>query len=320
MLAIRMDASYQKVLSNWDVGPIQSVEPFTTDKYRCSGSVLFLTTPAGRFVLKRIAGRTSPDPLFALLPALSTYGVPVAVPLPTKHGQIAHFDNGDCYYLAPYLPGEVILDHFGLGALERSVSFGAALANLHKGLKEATHAMALPDMDLLGQVLECQAGAEMRASSCEELSTLGETVKAFQAMGPLPTQVIHRDSHASNVLFETDQVSGWLDFELTTTGPRVFDLCYYSTSLLMDALYDSTKRAAWLEVLRNLVHGYESVEPLTEAEHRLLPYVLLSVEAIFTSYCVSINDQAAASKNIDALLWIKESLPSILVVSKSQSG
>ncbi len=123
-----------------------------------------------------------------------------------------------------------------------------------------------------------------------------------------------------NVLFENGQVSGWRDFELTTKGPRIFDLCYYSTSLLMDSLSDSQKQVAWLRVLGNLVKGYHSTEPPTESERRTLPYVLLSIEAIFTSYYRSINDEANANKNVDALLWIRDRFPDIEALLKTQSG
>jgi len=94
-------------------------------------------------------------------------------------------------------------------------------------------------------------------------------------------------------------------------GPRLFDLCYYSTSLLMDALCESDRTALWFSVLEYLVSGYQEVEILTANECTLLPYVLLAIEAIFLSYYFSINDRVGAMKNVQALEWIHRNLAEV---------
>ena len=301
-----MDA--QRVLVNWDLGEVTSTDIFSTDRYRCSGNVCFIQAGDARFVLKRIKRRNTLDPLFTLLPELHKRGVPVAVPVPTRRGELAIFRDGDCYYMAPFLYGSVISDHFGTGMERRSQSFGVALAKLHNALKEITLTSSPADMNLLGQVQACEAKVRACGISHPIVDILEQTAEAFRLSKPLPSQLIHRDSHASNVVFLNDEVSGWLDFELATTGPRLFDLCYYSTSLLMDALCEPDQTAKWYSVLKNLVCGYQEVNVLNENERTLLPYVLLAIEAIFISYYLGIDDTISAMRNIYALEWIHNNL------------
>jgi prepilin-type processing-associated H-X9-DG protein len=66
----------------------------------------------------------------------------------------------------------------------------------------------------------------------------------------LPIQLIHRDAHPANMLFLDGRISGWLDFELIVRGPRLFDLCYCATSILMNGM-DDPDNARWLTLLKH---------------------------------------------------------------------
>ena len=73
----------------------------------------------------------------------------------------------------------------------------------------------------------------------------------------LPRQLIHRDAHPSNMLFSAGRLTGLLDFELVRRGPRIFDLCYCASSLLVDGFEDCEKGQKWPSLFRSLVRGYE---------------------------------------------------------------
>jgi Ser/Thr protein kinase RdoA (MazF antagonist) len=120
----------------------------------------------------------------------------------------------------------------------------------------------------------------------------------------LPKQLIHRDAHPGNMLFQDGQHSGWLDFEISMRGPRLFDLGYCSTSLLMNGMPDLARRQAWFGLLIALVTGYESVCPLTSVEHRALRVMQMCIEVIFIAFYANIHHSNGVAQNIDALIWL----------------
>jgi Ser/Thr protein kinase RdoA (MazF antagonist) len=299
------------VLAAWDIDPILTIEAFQTSEYRTSGRVIFIRTRAGQYVLKRMGGDRllSPELYYVLAATLQEQGVPVAVPLLTRAGTPAVQQGADLYCLFPYLAGEVISEHDGANAEARAWQFGKAIAELHRGLRACDGLIAVPEMDLPGEVAASSqvirarggAGADLLKKALVELNR-----DLVQCYANLPIQLIHRDAHAANLLFCEERVSGWLDFELTRRGPRIFDLCYCATSLLMAAMDDPARRMRWLAVLGQLVQAYSSVNPLTEAERSALWVMLLSIEVIFAGYFIHQKDERGVLQNLDALLWIDQ--------------
>lgn len=101
----------------------------------------------------------------------------------------------------------------------------------------------------------------------------------------LPTQVIHRDINPSNMIFDNGEFKGFIDFDLTEVNVRVFDICYCATAILSE--YFSNPNVdinKWLEILDNLVAGYDSINRLSDSEKQALPYVIYSIQIICISY------------------------------------
>jgi Ser/Thr protein kinase RdoA (MazF antagonist) len=203
----------------------------------------------------------------------------------------------------------VINEQYGPNAEARAWQCGKAIAELHRGLRACDRLITVPAMDLPGEVAASSQVVRARGGVGSEAldSVLVELNRGLvQIYADLPIQLIHRDAHMANMLFLDERVSGWLDFELTRRGPRLFDLCYCATSLLMTAMDDPDRRVRWLAVLGHLVRGYGSVNPLTEAERSALWYMLLSIEVIFAAYFIHLQDEQGVIQNLEALLWIDQ--------------
>ena len=50
----------------------------------------------------------------------------------------------------------------------------------------------------------------------------------------LPVQLIHRDVHFGNFLFDNGEFSGYIDFDISQKNIRIFDLCYFMLGLLSE--------------------------------------------------------------------------------------
>jgi Ser/Thr protein kinase RdoA (MazF antagonist) len=233
--------------------------------------------------------------------------VPVAVPLRARSGEPYVQVGEDCFDLTLQLPGTVYRDHYAPGEIERARQFGAAIARLHAALRNCEQLISVPDMDLPADIV--RSGPVVRslwpAGQPPVEPILFELEDGLAAcFAELPKQLIHRDAHPGNKLFFDGKLSGWLDFEIMLRGPRLFDLCYCSTSLLINGFGDPSKRQAWFALLSALVEGYESVSPLTSVERRALRVMQMSIEVIFIAFFDSIHYPAGVAQNIAALTWL----------------
>lgn len=305
------------LLEHWSLGPIRSVHSQTPGEY-AAGNVSFIETEDGaRYALKRKTVRRTLEQEYALLETLAAQGVPVAVPVRTRSGETCVQVGDERFTLSPHLPGAVYSDHYAPGAVDRARQFGVAIARLHAALLRCDSLVMAEEMDLPGDIARCSPAVAAiwpdNRPSFESIRSELETGLADTFPG-LPKQLIHRDAHPGNMLFHdgqrryTSPFTGWLDFEIMLRGPRLFDLGYCSTSLLVSGLDDPAKRSTWFSLLSALVAGYETVSPLTTVERQSLRCILLSIEVIFIAFFTQIKHSAGVALNIEGLAWLYENL------------
>lgn len=125
----------------------------------------------------------------------------------------------------------------------------------------------------------------------------------------LPKQIIHRDINPSNMIFDGGEFKGFIDFDLSEINIRIFDICYCATATLSEGFNDNVSKAKWLEILNNLVSGYNSIEPLTEYEQQAIPYTIYSIQIICIAYFSQYDKyESLAKTNIAMLKWIADIL------------
>ena len=111
----------------------------------------------------------------------------------------------------------------------------------------------------------------------------------------LPRQLIHRDVHFGNFLFFEDELSGYLDFDLSQRNIRIFDICYFLTGLLSEETENPFTPKEWIENVKSAVAGYESILALSAAEKKAVPCVMECIEILFAAYYISTEDSKHAS-------------------------
>ena len=126
----------------------------------------------------------------------------------------------------------------------------------------------------------------------------------FARYDELPQQVIHRDAHPGNILIQDGEVSGFIDWDISTWGPRVFDLAYCSTALLSGAGGIPARRRAWLKQLNPLVAGYTDVQEFTEAEKALFGQMQMAIQLIFAAYYVRKGQTVEMASSLESLQWL----------------
>jgi len=301
--------SFSDLLACWEIGPIRSI----TEKAReesAPGSVTFIETESGaRYVLKRETIRHTMQREYSLLAKLAEQGVPVAVPIRTRSGESNVQVGEEFFDLSPYLPGTVYTDHYAPDGEARARQFGEAIARLHLGLRSCDPIVSIPYMDLPGDIGRCNP--VVRSIWPPNQRPPGPILEELEAgladcYARLPKQLLHRDAHPGNMLFQDGQLTGWIDFEMMEGGPRLFDLCYCSTCLLMNGLDDPARRQVWHRLVRALVEGYDSVSPLMPVERGAIRMMQMAIEVLFIAWFAHNNYSALAARNIEALAWLYE--------------
>ncbi|NLC68859.1 MAG: phosphotransferase [Clostridiaceae bacterium] len=98
----------------------------------------------------------------------------------------------------------------------------------------------------------------------------------------LPKQLIHRDPNPSNILFDGDAVSGFIDFDLSEINVRLWDACYCATGILSEASDEAYEK--WLDILGGILNGYDLEGKLAQEEKQAVYYVICSIQVICIAY------------------------------------
>lgn len=155
-------------------------------------------------------------------------------------------------------------------------AWGLAIAQLHGALADFAHpATERPFLwdarraPMLRPWLEVVDDAQLRAQIAAFWAVFEQRLAQ---LGPqLPTQTIHNDLSPSNLLASDDGlcIAGVLDFGDMLLAPRVADLA-------ISASYQMPLTDAPDAALAAMLAGYESLLPLSAAEHALLTDLILA--------------------------------------------
>ena len=75
---------------------------------------------------------------------------------------------------------------------------------------------------------------------------------------------------------------GFIDFELSERNVRIYDPCYAATAVLSETFGADNDR--WLDILHDILNGYDSVVKLTEQEKKAIPYVILANQFVCVAW------------------------------------
>ncbi|WP_010268135.1 phosphotransferase enzyme family protein [Paenibacillus senegalensis] len=299
----------EEVLSNW----LDTMKWTIHDVDTPSANVKQVTIEDGtRYFLKSKKSLEEVKRELYLEPVLKQYNVPVAAPIISKK-QLFYAIHGDTIYcLYEALSGNTASETFR--TLEQPYAFGEAISRLHTGLANADPLQAfVKDMELFKQLKEWAIPESLQLD--ERVMPIDNYMRNhfFPILNELPRQIIHRDAHPANFLFDGDRLSGFLDFDLATLGPRIFDPLYCSTAILMNHFHHWKESMVWFDLLREIVKGYEDNIRLTLLEKKALFPMLLAIQLIFAAYFKK-NDAGISRLNLEGALWLWDHQETIMSI------
>lgn len=262
----------------------------------------------GKYILK-VFGLPGPANSNAqILRALHQAGISEAAPIQTKEDSFVATD-GELYYILTHrIDGKEMSVPEMYAQPEMARYLGEVIGQLHQALRENDD-IVCNERNIYEEVLSCwlepvRQAMDLPAEFCAEYrSTFG------RLHGQLPVQIIHRDPNPSNIMIRDGKCVGLVDFDLSQRSIRLFDPCYAATALLCAAFAEDpeTRLPMWKKIFHGIIHGYDSVMHLTEAEKKALPFVVYSIQLICVGFFSTQEKFEELTKtNIAMLRWLMD--------------
>jgi len=276
----------QKILENWDIPKDLKIENiYVADNKTISES----SWKIGGYTLKT-ASREAIVKNIKISKALDKQGFSAAVPVLTKSGG-EYLDGENIFMLAESIKGEPLEKQlrFEEKRSEYGFKYGQSISKLHKALKMIQNDLNPDEANLYQTCVEWALpvvkNQHKRFNINIEEDFFDDYTETFGKLyDKLPRQLIHRDIHPGNILFDNDDVAGFIEFDLSECNVRLFDPCYCSTGLLSEQADLTDPYSKWIDVLAGIMKGYNSINPLTAEEKQAVFYVICSIEMIFSAW------------------------------------
>ena len=241
------------------------------------------------FVLKTYKDVNMLQRNIKILTILEDMEIPVGGIVLTKDKKTYAKDNEYYYILTNKLSGSNITNIHNDTAI--ALEMGRVLARLHNAFKECETQDEFGDNSLLKEMNGWIKSVFVKNSwkyidESEYDILIGRLEKLYDK---LPVQLIHRDVHLGNFLFDNGKFSGYIDFDLSQRNIRIFDLCYFMLGLLSEEEVLDISEKQWFDILTNFFTGYEQENELLQEEKQAVPYVMEAIELLFVAWFVEQN-------------------------------
>lgn len=264
------------------------------------------------FVLKTYEDINMLQRNIKILTILEDMGIPVGGIVLTKDKNTYARDNEYYYILTNKLSGSNITDIHKNTAIASEM--GQVLARLHKVFKECETQDKFWDNSLLkemkGWIREAFVKNNWKYIEESEFCSLVEQLE--KVYDKLPVQLIQRDVHLGNFLFDNGKFSGYIDFDLSQRNIRIFDLCYFMLGLLSEEEVLNISEVKWLDILKCFFAGYEQEHKLLPEEKQAVPYVMEAIELLFVAWFMEQNDVKCAEDAMKIYQFIEKHIENII--------
>jgi len=150
--------------------------------------------------------------------------------------------------------------------------------------------------------------AHLQGREAEKLQNtideLGQTM--VDAFDDLPEQLIHRDCYPGNFLSSGVEVTGIIDWDHLSLGPRILDPAYFVVQIAKRQIHDTGKMVRWFDDLLLLLEGYQDENTLSVKEKEAFPSVMLSVPIFFTSWLIETEQFSSIQLELDTIEWLHQ--------------
>lgn len=251
---------------------------------------------------------------------LANEGIPVPRVIGTLEGNTYIKINNKFYALFTKIKGEALFDYYQGNYIARGYYLGQCLGKLHKALKKITDDLGnnqmIYDNNMMNEMNSwVKEGIEEYLTRCtlpkKDMDTFNKVyldiMNNFEKdYERLPRQIIHRDFHGQNIIFNNGKLAGYIDFALSEKNARLYDLCYLCTGALASGFDNLSKRKKWPGFARKVILGYKSIIDMNIDEEESIKDMFYMIQLIMVAYFIRNNYEYIADVNIKMINYIDE--------------
>jgi AraC-like DNA-binding protein len=313
VFAMKNEKDIRDILENWDIPGGLKVENISSRHWKTNeiewqiwkiGDDLYLKTNERSKMVKniRIAKALQKEGL------LSEF-----LPVPTKSGD--DYVDGKHIYLLTKKVGEPLIDRplsgdelmhmeFNRNREKYAYQLGQAVAKLHRALKSIQDDVKPYEANMYQQGLDAmQKVKEYSAKHGFKISEgfFEDYEKNFGKLyEKIPKQLIHGNLTGDSVVYENGEVTGLKGYEIyNVSHVRLFDITWCAGEVSLQQI------ESYLTILKDILKGYNSLNPLTE-EEKQSGYYMLCVSAMNSVAYVDDDTFDVLIRNIKALVFLAD--------------
>ncbi len=261
------------------------------------------------YILKSNENQGRLDKNIKLNRLLCSNGIPVVEYIDTKEGTSYIFMYEKYWCLMKKVKG-THLDPFIGDVKNNGIILGRAVAQIHKALKNIEDEIDIYEADFFDE-LSSWVIPELEKKYISFKDGVIDIIYNFKKdYESLPRQLIHRDMHTGNLLFEDGVLSCYLDFDLSQKNVRIFDILYIACSQLVEIYKDETRLKQWREIFAGILQGYNKLLPLSEEEIKSIPILFLFNEVLFTAFYLKNGEPEIAKNCVEMTNWLHDNIAS----------
>ena len=240
-----------------------------------------------------------------ILHILTEMDIPVGEIVLTKDRERYVKCDGLYCFLSKRLPGKAIGQI--RDAEKAAMKMGEIIADLHIAFRKCESEDTFCTNSLLDEMNGwVRDNLEKNHWHYIERDAYDETVSRLGSVyGQLPVQLIHRDVHFGNFLFDNGEFCGYIDFDLSQRNIRIFDLCYFLLGLLSEEEKLKIGEEQWFAMVQNVFAGYGGKIELSAAEKQAVPCVMECIELLFTAWFEESKDARCAQDAFKIYEFVK---------------
>lgn len=269
------------------------------------------------YVLKTYDNPNGLQRNIVMMKTLHEAGIPVPeiIKLPDGRDYLIH--NSAMYILTTKLNGKNIVN---LNKCDDIwfFEFGAILAKLHIAFQECAKSISYWNNSMLEEMQGWVSRnlLKLKPEYLEPEDIKNSIDELSEIYDDLPKQLIHRDVHLGNFLFDNGVFSGYIDFDLSQSNIRIFDLCYFLLGILLEEDNNRVEEEKWYEIIRQVISGYDSITPLSSIEKNSIACVMKNIELLFTAYYLGVGDEKLARDSAKLFSFVKKNEVKIQSIMK----
>jgi Ser/Thr protein kinase RdoA (MazF antagonist) len=238
--------------------------------------------------------------------ALRQYGIPIPEVVPTGKGESFIINDNTHYILTRKLRGTPLSKEEVINNPKLAFLVGKTVGRLHRAFAEITGLLQMTDNDFVNEMRGWirQNIHEHTAGSFTHEIYEDCTAELDKVYDRLDRHLIHRDLHLGNLLFDGNELSGYIDFDISQVNARIFDIAYLCAGWAIEQVGDAEFMTAWKKALRAVISGYQEELPLSAPEIDSLGLMMCCIEILFVAYFSSVNDRINAFTAEESLKWL----------------